>query len=207
MFKSPCTISISGTTGSGKTVLTYQIINNKDYLFDKKISKILYAFSQWQDIYYKFENELGVEFFEGIPSNEYLTNFSDENEASLLILDDLMNECVKSTQVETIFTRLSHHKQINVIYINQNIYSQGKNSRSIQINTHYNIILRNPRDVSQIQTLARQTGLNKTLVEAYTDAVSKAFGYIVIDLSPNPNQYILKTHIFPNENLIVYMPK
>ena len=118
-----------------------------------------------------------------------------------------MNECVKSTQVETIFTRLSHHKQINVIYINQNIYSQGKNSRSIQINTHYNIILRNPRDVSQIQTLARQTGLNKTLVEAYTDAVSEAFGYIVIDLSPNPNQYILKTHIFPDENWIVYMPK
>lgn len=129
MFKSPCTISISRISGSGKTVLTYKIIENKDYLFSQKIVKVLYAYTQWQDIYHKFEKELSVDFHEGIPTNEYLSTFSNKNEHSLIILDDLMNECMKSTQVETIFTRLSHHHKINVIFISQNLFCQGKNSR------------------------------------------------------------------------------
>lgn len=82
-----------------------------------------------------------------------------------------------------------------------------KKFKSISVNTHYCILLRNPRDVSQIKTLARQTGLKQSLIDAYTDAVSTAFGYIVIGLSPSPDKYILKSHIFPNENLIVYLPK
>ena len=61
------TISIIGISGSGKTVLTYKIIENKDYIFSEKIIIVLL---QWQDICHKFENELYVKFHEGIPTNE-----------------------------------------------------------------------------------------------------------------------------------------
>ena len=206
-FHTPCTIGISGVSGSGKTVLTYKIIENKDILFDNKIEKILFCYGIYQDIYQKMERELDIEFHEGLPTEEYLTEFTDGQTYTLIILDDLMQKCVKSPQVELIFTRLSHHRKITVIFINQNWYCQGKNACSISINTHYFFILKNPRDVTQVNSLGRQIGMNKTLPEAYRDAVSKPYGYLLIDLSPVPDIYTLKTNIFPGENQIVYLPK
>ena len=69
------------------------------------------------------------------------------------------------------------------------------------------ILLRNPRDKSQISTLGKQIGLGKTLIEAYEDCTSQAYGYLLVDLSPHSdNNFQLKTNIFPYEDIIVYIP-
>ena len=206
MFHCPCAVSISGISGSGKTHLTYKIIENRSYLFNEEIKKVLFAYSIWQPFYSKIETELNVQFIEGLPTIDYLNDFTNGEYNTILILDDLMNQVVKSTEIETVFTRLSHHKKINLIFINQNIYCQGKNSKTISLNTHYCLLLRNPRDISQIKNLARQVGMNNTLVEAYMDCTKQAYGYLLIDLSPQPHKYVLKTKIFPNEHMIVYLP-
>ena len=207
MFHCPCAISISGVSGSGKTHLTYKILKYKEYLFNETIEKVLFAYTVWQPFYNEMEKELKIQFIEGLPTIEYLNEFTNGETNTILVLDDMMNNVVKSTEVETIFTRLSHHRKINLIYINQNIYCQGKNAKSISLNVHYSILLRNPRDLSQIKNLARQVGMTNTLVEAYIDSIKQPFGYLLIDLSPRPDQYILKTNIFPDQNLIVYLPK
>ena len=86
------------------------------------------------------------------------------------------------------------------------MYCQGKCARTMSLNTHYMILLRNPRDVSQVTVLAKQTGLGQTLVDAYQDALSKPYGYLVVDLSPHSSNFKLKTDIFPDEYTIVYLP-
>ena len=54
----------------------------------------------------------------------------------------------------------------------------------------------------------KQIGAGKLLVEAYVDATSQAYGYIMLNLSPHrgDDNYIITSAIFPGEDLIVYLP-
>ena len=124
---------------------------------------------------------------------------------NLLIIDDLQDEVSNSRAVEQLFTRESHHRNLSIIYINQNLFYQGKHSRTIALNTHYTVLFRNPRAASQLRTLRSQTGL-KHLEEIYNDVMKNdQFGYLLIDLSPfSTSRHKLRTHIFPSEDLIVY---
>ena len=40
----------------------------------------------------------------------------------IVILDDLMNECLEDKSILSMFTKGPHHKNISVIFITQNIY-------------------------------------------------------------------------------------
>ena len=52
------------------------------------------------------------------------------------------------------------------------------------------------------------SGRYSVLVEAYTDAVKKPYGYLVIDMSlQTEDKRRLRTRIFPGEDPIIYVPK
>ena len=124
-----------------------------------------------------------------------------------IIVDDLMAEVVKDQRMQYLFTRGSHHRNLTVIYLNQNMFAQGKCARTINLNTHYMILLRNPRDVSQVSILAKQIGLMRSRPEAYEDSLSKPYGYLLVDLSPHTEKnHQLKTSILPGEEMVVYIP-
>jgi hypothetical protein len=42
------------------------------------------------------------------------------------------------------------------MYIVQNLFHRWKHHRTISLNAHYMVVLKNPRDVSQIMALADQ---------------------------------------------------
>jgi len=67
----------------------------------------------------------------------------------LVILDDLLND-VYSKQVCDLFTRGSHHRNISVILITQNLFHQCRNCRDISLNAHYVVALRNVGDKKQL---------------------------------------------------------
>ena len=69
-------------------------------------------------------------------------------------------------------------------YIVQNLFHQGKGSRSISLNSHYLVLFKNPRDKLLILTLAKQMYPGKTdfLLNQYEEAVKRPFGYLLIDL-------------------------
>jgi hypothetical protein len=148
----------------------------------------------------------GIEFNEGLPS---LEEFKDGSKQSLVILDDLMHET--NEIVTKLFTRLSHHTNTSVIYITQNLFHAGKETRTITLNAQYLILFKNVRDKSQIAHLARQMypGNARHMVEAYTDATSEPFTYLFIDLKPNTDEkHRLKACIFPDDTYnYVYGPK
>ncbi len=67
-----------------------------------------------------------------------------------------------------------HHKSFSIILITQNLFFQGKTSRTITLNTHYIILYKNPRDAMQIMVLGRQIfpGNTKYFMECYQDATN-----------------------------------
>ena len=161
-------------------------------------ARVIYCYGIYQNI---FSQMKGVEFIEGLPKS--FQNYCDNNH-NLIVIDDLQHEANNSKEVEQLFTRGSHHKNLTVIFLNQNLFYKGSYARTIALNCHYMVLFKNPRANSQIQSLKSQTGINN-LLEAYKDATSNQYGYLVIDLHPASNPiYRMRTNIFANEDSVIY---
>jgi hypothetical protein len=132
----------------------------------------------------------------------------DGSEPILLIIDDLMSEINSDT--EKIFTRMSHHRNISVVFIMQNLFPKNKFARTMSLNAHYMVLFKNPRDAGQFAVLAKQMypNSNKFAVEAYKDATGCPYGYLLLDLKPDTDErFRLRTNVFPEENTSVYIKK
>ena len=81
----------------------------------------------------------------------------------------------------------------------------------ISLNSQYIVVFKNPRDVSQMTTLAKQMypGRAKFVQEAFADATSTLYGYILVDLKQDtPEDLRMRTSILPDDAVqYVYMPK
>jgi hypothetical protein len=75
---------------------------------------------------------------------------------TLIILEDLRFEAGRDPKILNIFTTDSHHKNISVIFVTHNIFSNQKHFRTISLNCQYIILTNNPRDRLQITILAKQ---------------------------------------------------
>lgn len=200
-FKHPFTAIIAGPSGSGKTVFTRKLIEHSARLIDPPPERIVWCYG----IYQPFFNELqNVEFHEGIPS----VDMFDGKLRTLLILDDLMHET--DDRVSQIFTRVSHHKNLSVLYLTQNLFYKTKQNRTMSLNAHYLILFKNVRDSTQVSHLAAQMypGRIKYMIDAYRDSTSVPFSYLLVDLKPDADDKVrLRTNIFPGETCYVYVPK
>lgn len=211
-FECPTTMAVSGTTGSGKTTWLFKLLKDSNQMFpENPPHRILYCYGVWQDMFEKMEAEISrIEFHEGLPPESLINSLTANLKHNIIILDDLMGEVVKNQDVEQLFTRGSHHRKLTIIYLNQNMFCQGKNARTISLNTHYLVLLKNLRDSSQICTLGRQIFPKQSAVleEAYKDCLLQPYGYLIVDLSPNTEQDLrLRTNIFPGEDTIIYCSK
>jgi hypothetical protein len=81
----------------------------------------------------------------------------------------------------------------------------------VNLNTHYIVMFKNPRDASQVAILARQIypGKSHFVVQAYEDAKTEPYGYLLIDLGPDTDdRYRIRTKIFPDDpRQYAYIPK
>ena len=205
-FKSPFSISISGTTGAGKTTWIYKLLSNKDDMIEPAPKEIFYFYGIWQHLYAEMQAKLTyVTFKEGLPSIEEVKNMQPN---SMIVLDDLAHLVYSNKEMELLFSQVSHHRQISVCHIKNNLFYQGKHARTISLNTHLYVLLSNPRDESQILTLGRQIYPSKPLclLEAYRDCMTTT-GYLLLDLQPHTEtKYRMRTRIFPGQDPILFIP-
>ena len=117
----------------------------------------------------------------------------------LIIFDDLLDVKRSSFDVIAMFTKAAHHKPCFIIFITQNLFPGGKESRTRSLNTHYYILFKNPRDKSQIDCLARQIvpRKSKTLIDVFEAATKPAHGYLFCDFTQEcPDSYRFRTNLF-----------
>jgi hypothetical protein len=211
ILKHPFTALIAGPTGSGKTEFLTSLLINFKKTIDSPIQRLVYCYG----VFLKETFDVlkltfpFLELINGLPED---LDF-DRGVNNFLILDDLMNDGLNSDIVCNLFSRGSHHLNLSVILISQNLFHQGKNSRTISRNCHYIIYFKNPRDVAQIEHFARQMYPKKSgvLLEACQDATAKPYGYLLIDLrQETKDDCRLRTNVLPSaqeEFVTVYLPK
>lgn len=205
LFDSPCTISLCGSTKSGKSTLLKKLIKYKDVLFKDKPTKVLYCYGIWDK---NFDQMHDVEFVKGLPSDIDNLNSEFSRDASshlLLIFDDLAHELVNSLNIQDLFIRGAHHSNISVIFTSHNLYYHGKYSRTINLNVMYRFLFNNSCDLLQVGIFGGRYGLRNALLFAMKDIDMALYAYIFIDLSPtNKSKIKIKTGIFPGDTTIGY---
>lgn len=199
----PSTVLVSGPTGSGKTRFVIRLIN--EGLFEPMPNHIVIVYSEWQKIYdsitrtVEFKREIDDTFYESLSPKT----------TNLVVLDDQMSRVGDSRVLSRLFTEGSHHRNLSVIYIVQNLFDRGRAHRTVSLNAQYIVLFKNPRDKSQIDSLARQIFPKRTafLRAAFEDATRNPYGYLFLDLRPESDEDIrVRTSIFPNESISVYQP-
>jgi hypothetical protein len=208
-------IVISGATRSGKTFFTHKILCSLSSVFHPPHPQaILFCYAIYQPLYDQIQSDVkNLTLHKGLPSEEVIEEWTCENGIhthKLIVLDDLSHLVINNQNIELLLTQGSHHKNISVIIITQNLFANGKFSRSQSLNTQYFIVFRNIRDGNQIKYLSRQLfpSTPHKLVQAYEDSIKQSHGYLVIDMHPfSDDKYRLRTKILPDEDTIIYTDK
>lgn len=207
-FRHPTTIAISGPSQVGKSQFCIKLLKHLSTLMTPCPSQIIWAYGV------KNANQMAeishvnpeVEFIEGVPDSSL---FNNPDVHSLVILDDLMHEIGKNSQIAKLFTMDSHHCNTSVIAILHNLFNQEKFSRTLALNTHYNIIFKTKRDKGQITRLNSQMfpTFPNFLQSAYHQATKRPYGYLVIDLHPETAESMsIQTGVFKDEVPTIYIP-
>ena len=208
-LKHPFPLMVSGPTMCGKTSFVRKLLELGEEMIDNPPEKIVWCYGEYQPVFEEMKITLpNIEFVEGIPSD--LNQQIDPTQRNLVVLDDLMSNAGNNKDVTNLVTRGCHHRNMSLIYIQQNLFPPGKESRSISLNCHYICMFSNPRDRAQVNHLARQMypGKTKFLQEAYADACCQPYGYLFLDLKQDtPEQFRVRTNIFPDQRQYAYVKK
>ena len=207
-FNAGSPIMVAGPTQCGKTQWVYNLLKRNN-LFTEPVSSIIYCYGVYQQLYDEMKIKVkNIEFHKGIPSEELLQEHSD-GKFHVIVLDDLMEHIVRDVNMQMLFTKFCHHYHFTTIFITQNIFEQGRCARTIALNTHVLVLFANRRDASQIRQLAKQQCPLQPhiFMEAYEDAVSTPYGYLIVDCTPSTNELTQwRTNIF-GTHIICYVKK
>ena len=110
-------------------------------------------------------------------------DFSQVNPNSVLVIDDLLLD--NNKEVAKTFILGSHHKQISVFFLTQNLFPRDDLFRLMSLNCHYFVLFQNQRNYRQVLTLARQAFTNiDRVVNAYKRASLDPRGFILLTFNP-----------------------
>ena len=203
-FEHPFTCMVAGMTGSGKTVWVQSLLTQAYRMINLPPEKIVWCYSQWQPVYMEMLVTIpNIEFVKGIPTALEQDAYFSVNKRNLIVFDDQMIDAGKDNRIVNLFTRGSHHRNLSVIYIVQNVFHQGKGNRSISLNSHYLMLFKNPRDKLQVLTLAKQMYPGRTdfFLKQYEEAVRRPYGYLLIDLkTTTQDDCRLRTNVLLGED-------
>ena len=205
----PYTCLVAGPTSCGKTQFVKKIIEEGEDVVNGSAEKIIWLYGEYQPAYMELSSKFPhILFIEGIPEN--LNEYIDPKFRNLIVIDDLMSETGNDKKVTNLFTKGSHHRNLSVILLLQNLFYNGKESRTISLNAHYIVLFKNPRDNTIVTSLAKQMypGKIKFLQEAFRDATKLPYHYLFLDLKPYTDEkFRVRTCIMPKETQYAYVNK
>ena len=141
---------VCGSAGSGKTSFVIRLIESAIHTFDQKPSYV-YWFYGIETESQPLLTKKGFIMYRGLP-NDF--EFVEPN--SIVVLDDLMDDTANHVGVTNLFTKLAHHKNLLVIFIQQNLLPRYRDARTRSLNSQYIVLFNSPRDKFQIDVLGRQ---------------------------------------------------
>ncbi|CAC5417589.1 unnamed protein product [Mytilus coruscus] len=183
-FRHLFTMIVSGTTSCGKTHFMKNLLQQIGRLCSPSPERIVWLYKRWQPLYEEIQRTVlpRVEFIREIPFDLDRDEFFDPNIRNMILLDDLMSTSAKDSRMNDLFTEGSHHRNLSVVVLNQNLYF-GKDPIQRR-NCHYLVLFNNPIDRQPIITLGRQMYPSRAdfFIRKFEEATRKPFGYLLVDL-------------------------
>lgn len=215
-FKHPFNLLITGFSQSGKTSWVRNFLKFIEYLCTNKPKFVILFYKAMQPIYNDMLAEKLVDKLIDVsvqfPTLEEIYNLIEpykDNGGSMMLFDDTMSDV--TTDFEQLFCNASHHLNSSILFLTQNMFYNNKAFRTMSLNSHYIVIMKNPRDKQQISILARQFKPNNSefVIKSYIDATKKNYSYLLLDFTPDsPETIRVRTDIFPHEApLKIYLEK
>jgi hypothetical protein len=186
---------VAGPTGCGKTTFILELVENASKMISPPPARVIWIYDDHQKVFDQLTDRVtftrDLDVVDDLPTDV----------PHLVVIDDQMTED-GSDKILKLFTKGSHHRNLSVIYIVQNLFDKAKQHRTISLNTHYLIVFKNPRDNSQIEHLARQVfpGHSRLVLQAFRDASARPFGYLLFDFrQETPDSLRMRTNELPDE--------
>jgi hypothetical protein len=201
----PFTMIVAGPTGSGKTVKIMELIDNAASLCVPPPVEIVYCYGEWQSAFEKRSDR--VTFHEGVLDVDSLP---DDKRHRWLVVDDLMDELLSRDDAAALFTKRSHHRNLSVIFVVQNLFH--KKIRTLSINAHYILLAKSPRDSSSVLNLAKQVypGETRFAMEAYRDATKAPHSFLTLVMTQTASDSARVLANFPpskDRPCVAYVPR
>ena len=172
---------IFGPTRIGKTEFMLEVIRQKlVYPFPENIFYMYNVEQDFMKTWNQDENQ-SIHFIKGLDFEKL-----DTSKPSMLIVDDLILSD-ENKEIAEMFILGSHHKNISLFYITQNLFPNCPLFRLMSSNTHYFILFNSQRHFRQINTLARQIFCGKDLnriTNAYIRSSKHPRNFILLSLAP-----------------------
>ena len=179
VFRHPFTMLLAEPTSCGKTTWMKHLLQEAESMITPPPEKILWFYKRWQPAYTDLQETVPlIEFVQGIEQRD------PDGQPTLYIYDDLMKDTTKNVDACEMYTEGSHHCNLSVICLLQNLYHHGKENRTINLNTQYIVLFKNPSDQQQVAHLARQMYPNNShsFLDIFRYATKEPYGYLLVDL-------------------------
>lgn len=181
----PFSMLVAASTKSGKTELVKDLIVNHYQVFDRPVEEVVWLHhknAKDEDLcsYLRQHLNVPIRFIEGFPAQDIAEQRlfqTDKSSLKCLVLDDIVASALKSPTFIDLFTIISHHQNVVVIAILQNLHSDTSGHRQIMNN-----IIRN---VSYVVLFPdrRQTAACKQIARTYFNGdehlLMRPFKYLI----------------------------
>ena len=193
----PFSMLCASNSGAGKSILIRDLLVKHYQLFDKPLTEIVWLYHQNAKDeklmnYLKTNLTIPISFVEGFPAdavaNGSLFDCSPDD-LKCIVLDDVVISALRSPVFINLFTILSHHSNLVVIAILQNLHADTASQRQIMNNVirnvSYIVLFPDRRQMSACKQVARTyfNGEEKLLLEPFKFLIDgkEKHNYMVID--------------------------
>ena len=192
-----------GSSGSGKTNFSLQVIRYAHRLFDQVPSKIIIVFKEFQEIYNHFNNYIQTEYF-----NEDEIDFEEitkNNKENLLIICDDLYYSKKIDEVAEHFLIKGRHRNTSWLVLTQSIFNKPALKNISRNSSHITLFKSVRLNEPHIFFSQLRPNSSKVLQDIYHKATENPYSYLDIDLSQTcPDKYRYKTNLF-NKAVTVFI--
>ena len=178
-FRHPLTMILAGPTSCGKTTWLKNLLHDAECMITPTPRQVFWFYKRWQPMYTEMQKNIpNIKFVHGIRRRD------PDGQPTIYIYDDLMKDSTNNSDICEMYTEGSHHCNLSVICLLQNLYHHGKENRTMSLNTQYIVLFKNPHDQQQVAHLARQMYPNnwQLFLKTFHYATKEPYGYLLVDL-------------------------
>ena len=175
-------VFISGPSRCGKTFFVADLLQNNDQFAKQPPSLIIYIYKVWQWKFDEMKHLVHVFLEDDVNIVDKIKQYAS-GMPILVIFDDMLHSRSLSN-LAPLFTVDGRHMNMSLVFLTQRMFVNDEYFRQISQNCDYFFIFKNPRNSSEIRTLAQQiTPGSLHLIKIYIEATKDPFSYLCVNLT------------------------